>query len=125
VAYNSNESGAVEVYVRPAASSADAGTWQVSSGGGTTPVWSRTARELYFSQAGQIMVSEYVVRGRSFEAGKPRAWSSQRLHQTAFSNFDLAPDGRQFAIVPEAPASARGRLAILQNFFDELRRHVP
>jgi hypothetical protein len=107
VAYNSNESGAVEVYVRPAASSADAGTWQVSSGGGTTPVWSRTARELYFSQAGQIMVS------------------SQRLHQTAFSNFDLAPDGRQFAIVPEAPASARGRLAILQNFFDELRRHVP
>jgi Tol biopolymer transport system component/tRNA A-37 threonylcarbamoyl transferase component Bud32 len=127
VAYNSNENGGIEVYVRAAASSAGAGgKWQISSGGGGTPVWSRTAPELYFSRAGQIMVSEYIVRGSSFEAGKPRVWSKQRLYQTAFTNFDLAPDGKQFAIVPDASASPpEVRVTMLLNFFDELRRRVP
>jgi Tol biopolymer transport system component/tRNA A-37 threonylcarbamoyl transferase component Bud32 len=127
VAYNSNESGTVEVYVRAAASSSSAGgKWQISSGGGGTPVWSRAAREIYFPRAGQIMVSDYIVRGSSFEAGKPRLWSKQRLFQTAFTNFDLAPDGKQFAIVPDSSASPpEVRVTMLLNFFDELRRHVP
>ena len=127
VAYNSNESGTIEVYVRAAASSSGAGgKWQISSGGGGTPLWSRTARELYFARAGQIMVSDYSVRGSSFEASKPRVWSKQRLFQTAFTNFDLAPDGKQFAIVPDSNASpTEVRVTMLLNFFDELRRQVP
>ena len=127
VAYNSNESGIVEVYVRAAASSSGAGgKWQISSGGGGTPVWSRTARALYFPRAGQILVSDYIVRGSSFEASKPRVWSKQRLFQTAFTNFDLAPDGRQFAIVPDSRASpTEVRVTMLLNFFDELRRQIP
>jgi hypothetical protein len=72
------------------------------------------------------MVSEYIVRGSSFEASKPRVWSTQRLHQTAFTNFDLAPDGKQFAIVPDSSASpTRVRVTMLLNFFDELRRQLP
>jgi Tol biopolymer transport system component len=126
VAYNSNESGTIEVYVRAFASSPGAGgKWQISNGGGGTPVWSRTASELYFPQAGQIMVSGYTVRGSSFEASKPRAWSNQRLFQTAFTNFDLAPDGT-FAIVPDSSAlPADVRVTMLLNFFDELRRRLP
>ena len=127
VAYISNENGIIEVYVRAFASSPGAGgKWQISSGGGGTPVWSRTARELYFLRAGQIMVSDYTVRGSSFEASKPRVWSNQRLLQTAFSNFDLAPDGKQFAIVPDSSASpTEVRVTMLLNFFDELRRRLP
>jgi serine/threonine-protein kinase len=127
VAYSSNEGGIPEVYVRAAASSSGAGEkWQVSSGGGGTPVWSRTAPALYFARAGEIMVSEYIVRGNSFEASKPRVWSKQRLHPTAFTNFDLAPNGKQFAIVPDSRASAAEvRVTMLLNFFDELRRQLP
>jgi Tol biopolymer transport system component len=127
VAYNSNEGGTIEVYVRAAGRSSDAGgKWKISSGGGGGPVWSRTAPEIYFPRAGQIMVSEYSVRGSSFEASKPRVWSKQRLHQTGFTNFDLAPDGKQFAIVPEPSGSATEvRVTVLLNFFDELRRQIP
>jgi Tol biopolymer transport system component len=127
VAYSSNESGIIEVYVRAAAGSSSAGgKWQISSGGGGMPLWSRTAREIYFVRAGQIMVSDYTVRGSSFEAGKPRVWSKQRLFRTAFTNFDLAPDGRQFAIVPDTSASpTRVGVTMLLNFFDELRRRLP
>jgi serine/threonine protein kinase/Tol biopolymer transport system component len=127
VAYNSDESGPSEIYVRAAASSSGAGgKWQISSGGAGTAVWSRTAPELYFTRAGQIMVSEYSVRGSSFEASKPRVWSKQRLHPTAFTNFDLAPDGKQFAIVPDSSTSPEKiRVTMLLNFFDELRRQIP
>ena len=72
------------------------------------------------------MVSDYTVRGSSFEASKPRVWSNQRLLQTAFSNLDLAPDGEQFAIVPDSTASpTEVRVTMLLNFFDELRRRLP
>ncbi len=72
------------------------------------------------------MVSDYTVRGSSFEASKPRVWSNQRLFQTAFTNFDLAPDGKQFAIVPDSNTSPpEVRVTILLNFFDELRRRLP
>ena len=127
VAYNSNESGTLEVYVRAAVSSSGAGgKWQISSGGGGTPIWSRTARELYFPRTGQIMVADYIIRGTSFEASKPREWSKQRLFQTAFTNLDLAPDGRRFAIVPDTSDSpAEVRVTMLLNFFDELRRRLP
>ena len=127
VAYNSDESGPPEIYVRASASSSGAGgKWQISSGGAGTAVWSRTAPELYFTRAGQIMVSEYSVRGSSFEASKPRVWSKQRLLPTAFTNFDLAPDGKQFAIVPDSSASPEKiRVTMLLNFFDELRRKLP
>ena len=75
---------------------------------------------------GQIMVADYIVRGSSFEASKPRVWSKQRLLPTAFTNFDLAPDGRRFAIVPDAGASpTEVRVTMLLNFFDELRRRLP
>ena len=72
------------------------------------------------------MVSDYIVRGSSFEAGKPRLWSKQRLFQTAFTNLDLAPDGKHFAIVPDSSASPpEVRVTMLLNFFDELRRRLP
>jgi hypothetical protein len=72
------------------------------------------------------MVADYTISGSSFEASKPRVWSNQRLFQTAFTNFDLAPDGKRFAIVPDSSASpAEVRVTMLLNFFDELRRRVP
>ena len=127
VAYNSNETGTVEVYVRVFASPpAPGGKWQISNAGGGTPIWSRNGRELFYLADRQIMVSDYTVRGSSFEASKPRLWSKQRLLPTAFTNFDLAPDGKQFAVVPDSSASpTEVRVTMLLNFFDELRRRVP
>jgi serine/threonine-protein kinase len=51
VAYHSNESGRYEIYVRPAPGpdgKPGPGKWQVSTGSGTFPEWSRNGRELFF-----------------------------------------------------------------------------
>ena len=57
-------------------------------------------------------------------------WSDQQLHDLGGNlNYDLAPDGKRFAIFPElkAPTAEKGdvHMNFLLNFFDELRRRAP
>src|SRR5262249_16444061 len=55
IAYNSTESGTDEIYVRPFPG--PGGHWQISTGGGQFPMWSRNGRELFFENtSSQIMV---------------------------------------------------------------------
>ena len=59
VAYVSIESGREEVYVRPVPD-VDRARWQVSSAGGTSPVWGSSSRELYYVARGDTMVAATV-----------------------------------------------------------------
>ena len=73
------------------------------------------------------MVVSYETRGDSFLPGKPRLWS-----ETGFSTLgtqptlDLAPDGRNFAVLMEEGRShdekAPNTLTVLQSFFTEVHR---
>ena len=127
VAYNSNESGTMKCTFGRSR------VLRVRVGSGRSraaAVAHLSGREPHVSSISvgpsQIMVSDYTVRGSSFEASKPRVWSKQRLFQTAFTNFDLAPDGKQFAIVPDASASpTEVRVTMLLNFFDRLHELRP
>src|SRR5205085_1317027 len=128
LAYVSDESGNSEVYVRPFPG--PGGRWQVSTGGGRFPLWSRDGRELLFETLDQqVMAVSYTAKGHSFAAGKPRVWTETRLRNAAlFSNYDLAPDGKRLAALVADNASAQKpltHLTFLLNFFDELRRKAP
>jgi serine/threonine-protein kinase len=129
IAYVSDESGRYEVYVRPFPG--PGGTWQISNAGGMLPVWSRNGRELFFQNLdNRIMVTDYEMKNESFAAGKPRMWSDQQLHDLGgVLNYDLAPDGKRFAVFPNlnAPVKENGAVHVtfLLNFFDELRRRAP
>ena len=129
LAYESNESGRYEVYVRPFPGAG--GKWQISTDGGFVPTWSRTRRELFYATPDQrIMVASYTVESDSFRADKPRLWSEVRftLRPGAARSFDLHPDGDRFALaaVPETQTDAkRDKLVFVFNFFDELRRIAP
>ena len=60
LAYQSNEFGRFEVYVRPFPD-VDQGHWQVSTGGGLAPLWARSGEELFFWRR---MAPCYVRRSR-------------------------------------------------------------
>jgi eukaryotic-like serine/threonine-protein kinase len=129
LAYQSNETGRGEIFVR---AFPDSGAkWQISSGGGAMPVFSRNGRELFYRTLdSRIMVTPYRVSGGSFVADKPGLWSEKRFTTTGpFVNFDLAPDGKRFAVVMSGTDSGdqkpRSQVTFLFNFFDELRRKVP
>ena len=129
IAYQSDESGRDELYVRPFPG--PGGKSQISNTGGQLPIWSRSGPELFFqSLDNRIMVEDYTATGDSFmPKGKPRVWSDQQLLGNGPLNYDLAPDGKRFAIFPNLtpPTEERGAVHVnfLVNFFDELRRRVP
>jgi hypothetical protein len=129
MAYGSDESGDLEVYVRPFPG--PGGKWRISAAGGTRPVWSRSARELaYETFEGRLMMVSYSAYGDTFTPGKPRLWSTQQISfPQGGQNMDLAPDGKHFAVLLAQPASAEqrspGGVTVLLNFFDELNRRVP
>ena len=133
LAWVSNESGTYEIYVRafPEAASGG-GKWQISNGGGTYPMWSRTGHQLFFENFdNRIMVAAWATPGNSFAAEKPKLWSGKQLSNltNTIRNIDLAPDGKRFAVIlpVEQPGSqtARSRITLVENFVDELRRRVP
>jgi serine/threonine-protein kinase len=128
ITYNSDESGAWETYVR--SFPAGGGRWQISIGGSGFPIWSRTSRQLlYETFDNHIMVVDYVVADGSFVPGKPRLWANTQIRGLIGTpNFDLAPDGKRFAVFPAPEAPTQGgsvHMTFLLNFFDEVHRRVP
>ena len=72
------------------------------------------------------MVVGYTVKGESFVADKPRAWTASLA---GLGGFDVAPDGKRLAVMlpvttREAPRQDH-TVVLLQNFLDELRRRAP
>ena len=132
----SNESGRYEVYVRPfpGRASSESGKWQISTGGGFHPVWSRDGRELFYEALtpdSRIMATTYTAKAGSFAADKPRPWSNTQILDPVVGilNLDLAPDGKRFAVFPRPDTAGEQKgsvhVTVLLNFFDELRRRVP
>jgi serine/threonine protein kinase/Tol biopolymer transport system component len=132
LAYSSNESGISQVYVR--AFPDKGGHWQISSDGGTSPIFSRNGKELFFFDvpADRIMVANYSTKGDSFVGEKPREWSGQSVALTMSgavgAQYDLSPDGKRIAVATYAGGSSQqgaGHVIFLENFIDELQRKVP
>jgi Tol biopolymer transport system component len=128
MAYDSNESGVYQVYVR--AFPDKGGKWQISNSGGLNPVFSRNGHDLFFrNDANQIMVVGYTIKGDSYVADKPRVWSENRLADLGvIPNYDLAPDGKRIvALMPAGTPEvqrAQSHVIFLENFFDEVRRRT-
>jgi hypothetical protein len=78
----------------------------------------------------KVMVTSYKVVNGTFDPGEPELWSDKPLLDLGELNtYDAAPDGDRLAVVLYADGTADQKppvsLAVLLNFFDELRRRVP
>ena len=105
IAYQSNESGRFEVYVQPFPSSG--ARWQVSSDGGTRPVWARDSRDLFFRSGSRVMAVS-VTAGDAFSSGPAR-----RLFEGEFAApYDVRPDG-QFLMVRNARRQGSQQLRLM------------
>jgi tRNA A-37 threonylcarbamoyl transferase component Bud32 len=130
MAYQSDETGRTEVFIRPFPA-IDAGKWQVSSGGGVTPLWSRNGRELFFVGASRNMMAVAVTSGETLRLGEPRVLfeipeTMQLPGGVYYTPWDVAADGRFLM----ARTSQHGRdddapLTLVDNWFQELYAKVP
>jgi serine/threonine-protein kinase len=118
IAFSSNESGRLEIYVVPFPSGG--AKHQVSSNGGTRERWSADGKELLFWDllAGNASLHSAVVQKAPFGFAPP-----EKLFTTfTGTTWGAAPDGQHFLI---ESVSNGGTLVVVTNWFDELRRRAP
>jgi eukaryotic-like serine/threonine-protein kinase len=101
VAYVSNESGNVEIYLSPFPGGGS--KWQVSQGGGAGPQWSHDGGALYYvAPGGKIMEASVKANGSSVEIGAPRQLFQDELIVTnepeADIGYSVTPDGKRFLV---------------------------
>ena len=128
IAYQSDESGTNEVYVRPYPG--PGAKWQLSAGGGGIPVWTKSGRELLYL-AGvlpkvRIMAVEVSATGAELHYSAPKPITElvvTRLSETTY--FDATADGSRLAVLQDVEGAARpgaSHIIVVLNFFAEVRR---
>src|SRR5262245_11679847 len=95
-AYQSSESGRYEVYVSRLSMTAGV-RWQVSTSGGSSPVWAPNDRELFYRDgSGAVIAVPFEVTGATWRAGAPaRLLDAKYAAPGNMFNYDIAPDGRR------------------------------
>jgi hypothetical protein len=127
LAYQSDETGHTEVFVRPFPN-VDSGKRQVSSGGGVAPLWSRDGRELFYLSGDNNMMAVRVAAGATLQLGEPTVLFRVRDEllnvETAFyTPWDVARDGRFImARTVHASSAEAGALIVVENWLEEWRR---
>jgi serine/threonine-protein kinase len=129
LAYEANDSGQFEIYVRPYPAVND-GRWQVSTGGGTRPLWSRTGEELFYASPAGAILRVGIERGASWAATTPAAIVKEGyVVPSGFPGrfYDVSSDGQRFLMVKSAsaPTAPPPQIVVVQHFDEELKRRVP
>jgi hypothetical protein len=128
LAYSSNETGRDEVFVQPFPN-ASQGKWQVSTGGGTEPVWAHSGRELFYRGTTNndiIAVDVTAIPGGAFRAGAPRVLFASGVDTGSGADerqYAVTPDDRHF-VIARSVGAAESELMVVQGFIEELKRTV-
>jgi Tol biopolymer transport system component len=123
IVYVSDENGPREVYVRPFPFSEAGGKWQISSGGGVQPRWSRDSKEIFYLN-GQKLMSAQVSTSPVFKANPPKT-----LFEAAFATssnnlwgWDVDPTGQKFLINTQAGETTSAPITLLLNWETLLKK---
>ena len=125
IAYASPESGPMEIYVRPFPG--PGGKWQVSTEGGTEPIWNPKGHELFYRSGKKLMAVEYEAQP-TFSPGKPKELFEGPYVPTprSFPDYDVSPDGQRFLMLkPAEDQQATSQIIVVQNWIEELKQKVP
>jgi Tol biopolymer transport system component len=125
LAYESDETGRKEVYLRPLAS--DTGRVQVSDGGGELPAWSKQGDRLFFRQDDRIMVVDVDLKGPEAALSRQATFvagvAAGRSTTAAADVFAVSDDGSRLLMSLRDPDVDSGaHLGAVFGFLDELRQ---
>jgi serine/threonine-protein kinase len=129
VVYSSDESSTSEIYVRPFPN-VNEGKWQISTAGGSKPMWSPTGRELFYIDANNQLQAVPVQTTPVFRPGNPtRLFEARNIATLASGRFyDVTRDGQKFVMIKELPpppgqptTPAGPSFVVVLNWPEELR----
>lgn len=101
LAYVSDESGSFEIYVVPFPHGT--GKWQISSGGGSWPRWSRNGNELFYRGIGTLMSAQISEKQGNLVVGKTRELFKINPGRGGLGPmYDVSADGKKFVVAQQA-----------------------
>ena len=135
LAYEAEDSGQVEIYVRPYPD-VNSGRWQVSTGIGSQPLWSGNGRELFYvTRSGLMRVT--VQEGPAWVATSPsQVVPFTPAYEIGPNNpglpgrtYALSSDGQRLLAVKNVPSASQEssprQIVVVQHFDEELTRLLP
>jgi hypothetical protein len=123
LAYDSDESGRTDVYVRPFPN-VNERKWVVSTNGGHHGVWSPDGRELFYAIGSALMRVAVDAKGDRFAAGTPESLFSGPFDLLT-THYTIAPDGNHFIMVEADPNARPTQIQVVLNWQEELKQRVP
>ncbi len=117
VAYTSDESGRNEVYVQSFPDPHE--KVQISNGGGVSPRWAPSGRELYFLSIDRRLMAVKVTTGNSLQAGTPIPLFETSVDLGA-NRYAPDHDGRRFLLNVGAARTGAAPLVVVLNWADHL-----
>lgn len=131
LAYQTNESGRSEIYVRPYPQTVN-GRWQVSTTGGAQPGWTHDGHELlYLDGSGHLTMVPVDPAGTSFRAGVASTLLSSNAYGGGFAwrSYDVSQDGRRFLMIKYVSAGSDAEppanFVVVEHWTEELNRLLP
>jgi hypothetical protein len=126
MAYISNATGRDEVYVRPFPDATSGLEQQVSTDGGTEPLWSRSGEELFYRNAANEMVAVQVTGTAPFTPGRHDMLFPTVGYLTGnrHRQYDISPDDQEFVMLRMNGPAVSSELILVENWFEELRQRM-
>jgi len=124
LAYASDETGRYEIYVQPYPG--PGGKWQISTEGGTEPVWAHNG-EIFYRQGNKMMAAGTTTQP-TFSADNPKMlFEGQYVPSLqTMPNYEVSRDGQRFLMVKASEQTeAATQINVVLNWFEELKRRVP
>jgi eukaryotic-like serine/threonine-protein kinase len=116
VAYESAETGRVEVYVQPYPG--PGGKWQVSSGGGYRPRWSPDGKEIFYRSGDAMMAAAVETRPHFTSNTAHVLFTGHYVH----TGHDYETDGRRFLMMKSADQKGPTSMQVVLNWTRELKK---
>jgi Tol biopolymer transport system component len=123
MAYTSDESGTLEVWVRPFPAGDD--KWLLSTSGGSEPRWRRDSKELFYLAANRQLMAVPITDGSKFKAGEPKALFETRvgpINPEFRDQYAAFADGSRFLVNTVSEGSSSSPITVVLNWTEALRR---
>jgi eukaryotic-like serine/threonine-protein kinase len=121
-AYSSNEGGERNVFVQPFP--VTGGKNQISTDGGSQPVWRADGKELFYLRADGTLMAVPIEAGGQFTAGGPQALfrTAVPIFNSSRGQYAVTKDGKRFLTTasPEQPSVAP--LTVVVNWTSSIQK---
>jgi Tol biopolymer transport system component len=121
VAYVSDQTGRLEVWVRPYGATGP--PVRVSSNGGHEPTWSHDGRTIFYQEGSRMMAASFQVASGVATAGHPRMvfdGGFQSYNAAYRQTYDVLPDGK-FVVIQRVRPFVPESIVVVLNALRPLR----